>query len=303
MELKRLGDMWCDIDSLLEEDLQNTDTKMSFGGVFAAGFRVRPGLYYAASCAFALMLATPIFVNLLPSQTQPQIEAPTELVYETLHGESKKVTLKDGSVVHLNTGTAISVAYSNTSRDVNLLRGEALFEVESDPARPFTVFAEGVTAKAVGTSFCVRLKEEGAKVMVAEGLVEVKPTPPPAAKEALIVEATLLQTGEIADLSLNEGEANLIVTALAEDKMSNKLAWRDGFIVFEGDPLSIAVEEVSRYTPSKVIISDPSLRTLPIGGVFPAGEIDSFIGALRTSFGVKAEFVEDELIYLSKASE
>ena len=303
MELKRLGEMWCDIDALLEEDVQKSSPKASVGQVMAAGFRVRPGLYYAASCVFALVLATPVMLGLLPTQTQSVIEAPVQIAYETMQGESKKVELEDGSIVHLNTGTYLEVDYTDTARNVDLLRGEALFEVAKDASRPFTVYADGVTAKAVGTSFAVRLQDEGAKVMVAEGLVEVKAPAPAEVKEALISEAMLLQSGQIADLTVEKGRPSLVVTALAEDKMSNKLAWRDGLVIFEGDPLSFAVEEISRYTPSKVVISDPALRTLPIGGVFPAGEIDSFIGALRTSFGVKAEFVEDELIYLSKAEE
>src|SRR5205814_7462486 len=83
-----------------------------------------------------------------------------------------KQTLPDGSVVHLNTGAAISVAYTHSSRRVVLDRGEAHFQVEKS-VTPFVVAAHGIEVRAVGTVFSVQLMPQAVEVLVTEGRVAV----------------------------------------------------------------------------------------------------------------------------------
>ena len=65
--------------------------------------------------------------------------------------------LADGSVLYLNTDTAVTIRYSRTERLVVLKSGQAGFEVAHDPNRPFRVFAGPAEAVAHGTEFDVRL--------------------------------------------------------------------------------------------------------------------------------------------------
>jgi RNA polymerase sigma factor (sigma-70 family) len=93
----------------------------------------------------------------------------------------ERQTLPDGSVVELNRGASIEVAFTAAKRRVKLVRGEANFIVEKNPARPFIVNAAGVDVRAVGTVFNVRLGRAAVEVVVSEGRVKVEP--PAAAAE------------------------------------------------------------------------------------------------------------------------
>jgi len=94
---------------------------------------------------------------------------------DTRLGEIRRVPLADGSLVAINTKTALEVAMKPKSRRVLLKEGEAWFQVAKDPERPFVVAAGPVRVRAVGTAFSVRRGDEagaGVDVMVTEGVVE-----------------------------------------------------------------------------------------------------------------------------------
>src|SRR5262249_31093929 len=76
--------------------------------------------------------------------------------YRTSIGEMRVVPLSDGSVISLNTDSEVVIAYSDARRSIQLIRGEALFDVSKDPLRPFVVRAGEMEVRAVGTSFTVR---------------------------------------------------------------------------------------------------------------------------------------------------
>lgn len=96
-------------------------------------------------------------------------------VYSTGVGEQSTVTLDDGSVVELNTRTRLRIRYTAHRRHIELLAGEALFDVAPDKSRPFTVQSQGAQVLAVGTQFDVYRKKIGTVVTVVEGRVEVTP--------------------------------------------------------------------------------------------------------------------------------
>jgi transmembrane sensor len=94
---------------------------------------------------------------------------------DTRLGEIRRVPLADGSLVAINTKTALEVVMKPKSRRIVLKEGEAWFQVAKDPTRPFVVAAGPVRVRAVGTAFSVRRDDEagaGVDVMVTEGVVE-----------------------------------------------------------------------------------------------------------------------------------
>ena len=68
--------------------------------------------------------------------------------------------LNDGTKVFLNSSSEIAFRkdFNNHKRNVKLT-GEAYFEVVSNPMRPFTVEADGINIKVLGTSFNVKTGE------------------------------------------------------------------------------------------------------------------------------------------------
>src|SRR5690606_22582752 len=74
--------------------------------------------------------------------------APAPQHYATAVGERRTVTLEDGSVLVLNTNTAVEVRFRGNARRLALVRGEAQFDVRPDAQRPFTVTADGTAVTA-----------------------------------------------------------------------------------------------------------------------------------------------------------
>lgn len=94
-------------------------------------------------------------------------------LYATDIGEQRTIALDDGSIVELNSQSKIRIAYTDHQRNIQLLRGQALFKVSKDPNRPFTVDSDGTLVRAVGTQFDVYRKSVGTQVTVVEGRVAV----------------------------------------------------------------------------------------------------------------------------------
>ena len=91
--------------------------------------------------------------------------------YRTHIGEQTSIQLADGSVIHLNTDTALNVSLSNQERRVELLGGEAEFEVAHDRTRPFRVSAGHTTTEALGTRFIIRYDGNGGNVTLLQGKI------------------------------------------------------------------------------------------------------------------------------------
>ena len=81
--------------------------------------------------------------------------------------------MEDGSTIALNTNSRVNIDYSGERRVVQLLRGEASFDVAKSPQRPFVVYAGSGLIWAVGTAFNVRYTSDLVDVIVTEGIVKV----------------------------------------------------------------------------------------------------------------------------------
>lgn len=203
-------------------------------------------------------------------------------VYETRKGETRALTLDDGSVVTLNTATRLEVRYSQSLRLVRLLSGEALFDVAKNASRPFVVQAASVDVRAIGTSFTVAATaNRTVKVLVREGVVEVaRPTVPAEA-------ATRLEANTRATIS--DTTAPLVLARVTPVEVSRGLAWREGQLIFAGESLSTAVAEFARYSDTRIVVSDPALSGNGVAGVFDAKDPVGFARAVASSLEGRAE--------------
>jgi transmembrane sensor len=122
----------------------------------------RYGSLAASSCALVLLIVGALWLR---SEHYP--------TYSTDIGERRSITLADGSTVDLNARSRIQIEFSGAERHVELLDGQALFQVAKDKNRPFIVRSGDATVRAVGTQFDVYRKENGTTVTVLEGRVAV----------------------------------------------------------------------------------------------------------------------------------
>jgi transmembrane sensor len=194
-------------------------------------------------------------------------------------GERRTLALPDGSSVELNTDTEVSWRFDRQRRRLWLARGEAALMVAHDALRPFELFtAQGVARLAAG-QFNARLRPAGLDLIVLAGKAAVEGASG-AAQAQVVGPADARQALEVTPL-------RIAVVAAPEAEVQNVQAWRRGEIVFEGQPLSGAVEEYNRYLPRKLVIGDERAGALRLGGRFLTGDPASFLGALHTTFGLR----------------
>jgi len=210
-------------------------------------------------------------------------------VYATRRGEMRVVPLADGSVVNLNTDSRMKVRYTATRRTIHLDRGEALFDVARDMARPFVVFAGDTEVKAVGTSFSVqRLADAPVQVLVREGVVEVD------RGQGGFVRLNANMRA-VAPLMDKAGMPLIRTAAVAPVEVERAVAWREGRIAFEGETLGQAVKDFQRYSDTRIVIDDPSIAREEVTGLFEANDPVGFAQAVATSFGWHAEVGENQV--------
>lgn len=190
-------------------------------------------------------------------------------------GDRKRVALADGSVVILNTATAVSVDYSGKERRVVLHDGEALFEVAKDASRPFIVVAGDVEVKAVGTAFVMRLKE----VTVSEGTVDVT-----------IGGRAPIRVVAGQRLDVGEGD-RFKVSAVDTDAVT---AWRRGKLIVNRRPLESVVAELQRYRAGRIVVLGGRLKTLEVTGVFDLDDTDRILRTIEET--TKARIVHMPLL-------
>lgn len=197
-------------------------------------------------------------------------------------GQRKNLTLPDGSELALDADTQAQVALYRDRREVRITRGQILFAVAPDSAKPFHVLAGPARITVVGTRFSVRLHGSGrdagaVDVAVQEGHVRVAP-------------AAAAPSGEPVDLVAGQGlgvAADGVAGPVRPVAPSSIALWRKGLVRFENTPLADALAELERYGPTGLVIRDPAVAALPIGGSYPLGRPADFARMLAQILPVR----------------
>ena len=232
-------------------------------------------------------LAAAVLVALVGVQLSGYMTSSAPSVtYASPQQTRRDVTLTDGSLVHLDVDSEISVSFSGGQRQIVLVDGRALFEVVHDATRPFVVSAGQSHTTALGTHFQVQRDGQQVLVTLAEGSVAVTSDANPSRwRETLTPgeQISLTADGQVHEKRAVDAQ---VVTS-----------WSRGRLVFRGTPLGEALQEVNRYGTRKVRLGDPDLADLPVGGNFIAGETELIVSAfaavlpLRVSEGSAGEIV------------
>ena len=208
----------------------------------------------------ALLCLLPIGFTLLSrDSSQP-------LTYSTATGENRTVLLEDGSVIHLNTRTTLRWQFDEDIRRVDLIEGEALFDVTPEADRPFVVHAGAGMVRVLGTRFNVHRKNgTDVVVTVLEGRVEV-------ADVDVHISEPNWQRSLTANQKVQYRDAGL-ASEVTETVAVESVSWRDGVMIIEDQTLVEIVAELNRYSKRRIVILDPSLSDLRAGGVVSVRDI------------------------------
>jgi transmembrane sensor len=219
-----------------------------------------------------------------------QSETPVT-AHVTPAGAIRDVTLPDGSIAHLNIRTDLRWIARSAERRVELLEGEALFDVRHDAAKPFTVVLDGSEIRVLGTRFNVRRRQNAeAVVTVLEGTVAVSQqrtagdTRSPWTRTLRANEQIVYSTtGLLRDIHIATG--------------SNAARWREGILEFEDESLSNIVADLGRYTDLQILVRDPRVAQLRLGGQLNVRDnIEGSLGLLEKLAPVAAHKSGDTFV-------
>ena len=210
--------------------------------------------------------------------------------YATGSGELKRIVLNDLSVVQLNTASRVRIVYSAGERRVELLAGEARFDVAKNPSRPFVVATAKVEVRAVGTVFSVRDSADRTAVTVLEGRVEVR---------------GVAATAPSHRMQLGAGQRAAIAAdgAVRPDDgptVDQVRGWSEARLVFREETLADVVAEFNRYNVTAIAIDDPRLAAVRINGTFDANDPASFVQLLKQDESLTSSVSADGTVRLTR---
>lgn len=197
---------------------------------------------------------------------------PTD-TYVTGTAERRTVALADNTQVDIDAQSTVNVDFSPERRVVHLKKGRAYFQVAKDPGRPFIVEAGGRQVVATGTAFDVEVTGEGMRVTLVEGQVVVRDKAEQSAP--LVPGEQLVATAVQRKPSVKKADVNTTTS------------WRQGRLIFDNEPLADALAQVQRYSRVRIVMDDASLQNLRVSGIFNAGDVPAFVGALKNYFPVE----------------
>ncbi len=220
-------------------------------------------------------------------------------IYQTAIGQQQAVTLRDGSLVTLNTASEIHVSYSDELRKIVLARGEVLFDVAKDPTRPFKVMAGNGEITALGTIFNVRRHNQQRQVEVSllEGEIEVSASLPQ--KTESVSATTHSPTSQTLRLQANQRirySRDTISSVEAFNSSEKITQWQEGQLSFSNASLADIIFEVNRYSVTQLVIEETQLRETRIDAQFVIGDTETLLLALKETMGVKWSLRTDGIL-------
>ncbi|XAH21370.1 FecR family protein [Xylophilus sp. GW821-FHT01B05] len=203
--------------------------------------------------------------------------------YATAVGARQSVALPDGSVLTLNTATHVRTSVNKSERKVWLEDGEAFFDIAHDKQHPFVVMAGDRRITVLGTRFLVRRQGDQVNVTVEEGRVQIASAQ--GDKSSKGGEPTVLTRNQAAVASAG----NLLVLSKAQKQIDDELSWRQGRLVFDQMTLGDAAAQFNRYNTRQLVIADPAIARIRIGGSFDASNMSGFVALLKQGFGLAVQ--------------
>lgn len=200
------------------------------------------------------------------------------VVHTTDFGEWKKLQLPDGSTVHLNAHSKLTVNKDwviGADRQV-WLKGEAFFEVEKKPATQakFKVVTDALEVEVLGTQFNIKSKGENTQVFLAEGKIQL----------TAATQQVALKPNDFIDYT--KGEAALKVSPKAQKE---RTSWKDGTLILSEQTVAVILQRLEEIYGCSFEIQRKSLleerKTLAV----PLTKLEVILPILERTLGVKIE--------------
>ena len=264
------------LDAWLARDVRH---RLAYADIAAAGFALQQALPAGEPlpavaprarhplARWGLAAAAAPLLALVALVAGPRVEPAWQNLRSDLHttiGHPLTQTLADGSVLTLDTDSAVRIRMSETRRDIELVRGRLAISVAKDPNRPLHVVAGATDAMAVGTRFVVDRGARATHVGVQEGIVRVTRGN---GESAQLTAGQQVLVGDEAHFDIAELDAN-------------SDSWTRGVLSAERRPLVDVLAELDRYVPERVVLLDAERAQMPITATLPLADPDAALRVL-----------------------
>lgn len=214
------------------------------------------------------------------TQTQVTQEPAIAIVTKSTElGQTKELTLSDGSIVKLNVGSSVSFAerFGQDSREIKLI-GEAFFQVAEDASRPFKVITGEVTTIALGTSFNINAYpgKRNIDIALATGKVKVEAS----VDSKKVIDSFYLEPGEKASYTLSTQD-------ISKQKFDPEeiLAWKDGIIYFKNADEAALIEKLERWYDVDIAVANETQKTIDLTTKFENASLENVLKSLGYTLG------------------
>lgn len=246
----------------------SVDVEAALRKVKTRAMRRSPGWGYGiAGLAAAAALAA---IIVFPRSRSETPTAPAETRFTTVQGTRDTVRLPDGTRITLAPSTRLAIAGRSIS-----LEGEAFFTMAANKTAPYSVIANGVTIRDIGTAFGVRAyPNEPLRVVVASGIVEVS-SPNGTA---------VLDSGDVAVV-----EAGAAPARTADAVTPDDVAWMQGRLVFRNASMTEVRADLQRWYGVELRVTDSSLQRRHFTGSFSTEPVARVADVLALALGARAD--------------
>lgn len=240
-------------------------------------------LLIAATLLVALGLGIPFALHLMQ---------PPDRSFATEVGGRGQLKFADGTEIELNTDSAVRYRMTTAERTVWLDRGEGFFRVAHDASHPFVLYVGNHRVVDLGTEFLVRRNPGSDEVTLLKGRAQI-------GSEGANARVALLAPGDEALAT----PTSIAIVKKSRQELLDELAWQRGMLVFRNTRLADAVREFNRYNQIKLVIADPAIAGMKIGGEFRTNNIDDFLGLAQTVLRLRVQRERNDILLSRNAGE
>lgn len=256
--------------------------------------------WFAAAACLVLAMAI-VFTNFVVNwQGVEHLDSDR---YLTRVGEQRLVKLEDGTRVHMNTNTELLVTYSGSKREITLKRGEAYFEVNAEPDRPFSVAVNNQQVTVLGTAFNLHKMLDQFQLLVVAGQVALHQEGSPLGSlleprtgdDGYSVSNNLqyrVTPGWAVEFAGSQRQMTFHKVANVDDAV----AWSTGLLSFDGTPLYEVVKELNRYSPLKILIEDHELVDMKVHAAIKVNNLRVALDGIASAQDIKVDYYSDRIV-------
>ena len=226
-------------------------------------------------------------------QAEPEVQEPVLRDVSTANAQRVNLTLSDGTEVMLNADSEMKFPnrFEDAEREV-YLKGEAYFDVVSNPEKPFVIHSRGSVIRVLGTSFTVSSYEEDrqVRVVVKEGRVSLE------GESGDENRKTLLAANEMGKFLR---DSKKIETAQVDD-MELYFSWREGYLKFREESMSHVALDLKRRYGIEVNFRDSEIRDKKLTAFLKSRSIQNVLDVIAMSLNVEYQLKNNKVSFYHK---